>query len=363
MVTLAKISASEVIAQSREAVGLPASAGPEIDDAFLAALLRRAAGNECPCSRATLRAKVLEGLNGLADQPDTLAERIEEAIENLVIVGDLLELHDVATGDEEARSTWVFAAPPSYVVRPRSVFLAGIVPDQDNFLPPFLASRVHHEGVARALYPEPSEDLAQELRDLGLIEVSEAVWLRTPRFEPPAAMLESGQRQLEAQPPAGTVRDLVLIDPATSVRFYPKRWSAPHARHKGLYVARRPQEFGSPIWCLAMVDTGEVRQILDLPPRRSRWRGCDHAWHYQLAIDSVRGEPQVYRRRDLGEGSRFDFFSPLPQWAQRRLIIFGNAVPRENCLFSYVVAAREADAEERFLRERVWLSPIEGDGG
>jgi hypothetical protein len=357
MVMLTEITAAEVIAQSRETVGLPSSTRPQIDEALIAALLRRAAGNECPCSRATLRAKVAEGLSGLADQPDALAERIEEAIENLVVVGDLLELHDVATADQEARSTWVFAAPPSYIVRPGSVFLAGIVPDQDNFLPPFLASRVHHEGVARTLYPEPSENLPLELHDLGLVEVSESVWLRAPRVEPAAAMLEVIQRQVQAQPPAGTVRDLVLIDPTTSVRFYPKRWSAPHARHTGLYVARRPQEFGSPIWCLAMVNAGEVRQILDLPPRRSRWRGCDHAWHYQLAIDSVRGEPQVYRRRDTAEGARFDFFSPLPQWAQRRLVIFGKGVPRENCLFSYLVAPHEADAEERFLRERVWLSP------
>jgi hypothetical protein len=112
-----------------------------------------------------------------------------------------------------------------------------------------------------------------------------------------------------------------------------------------------------------MVNAGEVRQILDLPPRHSRWRGCDHAWHFQLAIDSLRGESQTYRRRDTADGARFDFFSPLPLWAQRRLIIFGKSVPRHNCLFSYVVAPREADAEERFLQERVWLNSAKVDGG
>ena len=40
-------------------------------------------------------------------------------------------------------------------------------------------------------------------------------------------------------------------------------------------------------------------------------------------------------------------------------MIFGHPLPREFSLFSYWLPATEAEAELRFLRERLWLSPTE----
>jgi hypothetical protein len=78
-----------------------------------------------------------------------------------------------------------------------------------------------------------------------------------------------------------------------------------------------------------------------------------------MAIDYCRHNPQRYRRQVQRDGIRFDFFSPLPLWSQRRLMIFGQAMPRENSLMSYRLPYAEAQTEERFLRERLWLSPTE----
>jgi hypothetical protein len=75
-----------------------------------------------------------------------------------------------------------------------------------------------------------------------------------------------------------------------------------------------------------------------------------------MAVDYGRHHPQLYRRRVESDGIRFDFFSPLPQWSQRRLMIFGRAVPRDNSLMSYRLPPAEAQTEERFLQERLWLS-------
>jgi len=358
-VVISRITANELLAGCCHTLGLPASQEPSVDDLLLAGLLRRSAGIHCPCSRATLRAALLQSLQCMPANGDSLPDRIDAAIEALIVGGDFLELHDVVTEDSAAKGTWVFAAPPSFVVRPRGgIFLFGIVPDQDVFLPRSLASRITYDGFTRAIAPQPGEDLAAELREQGLQQVSDAAWLKSPKAETAPDMLNRFERRLAAQPPAGAVSDLEILDRERPVTYYRGRWAAPK-NETGTFVARRPQEFGPPIWCFVALERGVPVRLLDLPLEGTRWRGCDAAWHLQLAIDFSRHNPQRYRRRAGSHDFRFDFFSPLPQWSERRLMIFGRAVVRENCLFSYRLPPAEAPTEERFLQERLWLSRTE----
>ncbi len=46
-----------------------------------------------------------------------------------------------------------------------------------------------------------------------------------------------------------------------------------------------------------------------LPDKKKRWRGCDVAWHLQMAIDHCNHTPQVYRRRH----NQFQKLSTLPK--------------------------------------------------
>ena len=357
---IARITVSDVLAGCRQTLGLPACEQPSVDDLLLAGLLRRSAGIHCPCSRATLRGSLLESLQYLTVNDASLPDRIDAAIEALIVGGDLLELNDVVTEDTAAKGTWLFAAPPSFVVRPSGgIFLFGIVPDQDAFLPLSLSFRITYDGFTRVIAPQPDEDLAAELREQGLQQLSENAWLKSPKAEAATDVLARFERRLAAQPPAGAVSDLEILDPARPVTYYRGRWVVPKNR-SGTFVARRPQEFGAPIWCFVSLEGGVPVRLLDLPLERTRWRGCDVAWHLQMAIDYCRHNPQRYRRRIEREGIRLDFFSPLPQWSQRRLMIFGRAVPRENSLFAYRLPAAEAQTEERFLQERLWLSRTEG---
>jgi len=55
----------------------------------------------------------------------------------------------------------------------------------------------------------------------------------------------------------------------------------------------------------------------------------------------------------------FDFFSPLPLWAERRLAIIGRPAERERCLFSYQIPQVEAATEEQFMQSRLWLAALE----
>ena len=354
-----RVSASEVLAGSRRILGLLDQNDGPIDEALLAALIRRSAGIHCPCSRATLRTSILECTQHLAADEAKRSQRIDDTIEALTVGGDLLELDDVVTEDSDVRQTWVFAAPPGFVKRPNgTAFIFGVIPDQDTFLPSSLGTRVLHDRFTRSIEPLESEDLAHELREQGLQELSDSTWIRSPRNESPDDMLRRTDRFLTHQAPVAAIPDLKILDPALPVTYYPGRWVIP-TNQTGLLVARRPQEFGAPMWCLVQLKDGVPVRLLDLPFEKTRWRACDAAWHLQMAIDHCRHQPQQYRRRPGTCGVQFDFFSPLPQWSRRRLMIFGTTAPPKECLLSFLVPSDQAEAEERFLLDRLWLSRTE----
>jgi hypothetical protein len=353
---ITELSVDEVVRLSRQALGLPASDSDAIDEVLIACALRRAAGFLCPCSPSTLVEAVLESFQHLFQAGDNIAERVTDAAEALVTMGDLLELRQATVDDPLVKATWVFAAPPSFVQRPSgSIFLIGIVPDEAASLPTSLSARVTYEGYTRALTPEPSEDLPSILRDLGLLELPQATWLKAPKKGSAADLHKDMIQRLLAQEPYGTASDISILDPARKVDYYKGRWVNP-SKESGSFVARRPQAYGAPLWGFADLDGGRVTKFLDFPLRGNRWRGCDVAWQLQMAIDWCRGTPQLYRRKPKEDGACLEFFSPIPLWAERRLAIWGRPSPRERCLFSYWIPERELASEEAFLRDRLWLA-------
>ena len=62
---IARVAATEVLASCRRTLGIPDDQEAGLDDVMLAALTRRSAGVHCPCSRATLRASLVECTRGL----------------------------------------------------------------------------------------------------------------------------------------------------------------------------------------------------------------------------------------------------------------------------------------------------------
>jgi hypothetical protein len=330
-----------------------------VDDSLLAALVRRGAGILCPCSPANLIAFVLDGLEYITEDRSATEEKLADLIEKLMVTGDLLELNQVTTDDPDVKSTWVFAAPPSFVARPDGTFfLLGIVPDHITPLPATLSANVLHEGVLRVLIPEPSQEVRGSLRELGWLELSADSWLKAPRPETAAELRESMVRRLGEQSPSGPITDLMILDSSRDPRHYSRRRVKP-TNQSGNFVARRPQAHGSPLWGYAALTDGTPMRFLDFPLKETRWRGCDVAWHLQMAIDAGLGRPQVYRRRDVPGGTYLDFFSPLPLWAARRLAVLGCAASPENCLLSYWLASQDVANEEDFLRQRLWLQRTE----
>lgn len=352
---VAVIAIGEVLAGARGSLGLKAAGAAQVDSEFLAAALRHTAGILCPCSGAALRSALVDSLQHLV-AVEGLAEKIEDAIEGLIVGGDLLELSQVTTSDSEAKGTWLFAAPPGYVVRPNgSIFLTGIVPDRDTYLPQELMERIKQDGVTRAIMPAKDEHLAEQLSELGLQALNSDHWLKPPKQESAADLLKRYIAKLDALERSGDIPQLQVIDPATSVTYYRGRWVRPK-KNTGVFIGRRPQEFGSPIWCLVRLQDGQAQKLLDLPLHKSKLRGCDSAWHIQMAMDRENGRPQEYKVRTTEEHAFLEFFSPLPLWAERRFMFFGRHADATGCLSSYRLQLKELATEEKFIQERLWLS-------
>src|SRR5262249_35119584 len=151
--------------------------------AYLGALVRHEAGIHTPCSRATLISVVEEEIRFLSEGGEH-APDVEHAVEQVISLGDLLELDNVATEDVGVKGSWVFPAPAAFVVRRSgSALLLGVLRDSVSPLPGTMNARIRYEGFSRIVLPEDGEDLASFLQSLGLLSIKESTWLKSPRSD------------------------------------------------------------------------------------------------------------------------------------------------------------------------------------
>ncbi|WP_156932500.1 hypothetical protein [Mesorhizobium sp. LNJC391B00] len=334
-------------------MGLPTSG--EIDDIYIAASLRRLAGFMCPCSPKTLIGSMVDSHRFIKQIDNGLLDRIESVLESLVAIGDLLELSDVTTLDETVKSTWVFTAPPSFVPHPAgSAFLLGVSADEATPLPVELRIRIKYRGVARSIDPTPLEALETTLRGMGLRELSMESWLRHPKVQSETTVLRDLDAKLSAQGPCGEIVDLRILDHTRNARRYRDRWGAPISQ-SGRFIVRRAQAYGADLWGYAELREGKPAKLIDFPPPGLRWRGCDMAWRVQMAIDSLAGNAQRFSVEVSKEVARIDFFSPIPDWARRRLSTIGEQAEPRACLLSFLLPEKDLNSEEQFLRDHLFL--------
>ena len=347
----------------RDFLDLACEPAEPLDEPLLGALVRYGAGILCPCSHTGLSSGLVECLQHLGIASDELRHQVSSAIESLIVRGELLELRGDETDPWEGGTIQLMLAPPRFVVRPSGgIFLLGAVPDHGAFLPRALVQGIRYDGYLRILDPVPDRDLRKELRAHGVQELSNADWLACPRETSFGELIGLIEAELDARPSAGEFGSIEILDSTKSVTYYPGRWKTPR-RESGVFVARRPQEYGSPLWCVARLETGAVRRFVDLPIGDVRVRACDEAWHLQMAYDHRRGVPQRYRLERDADRARFDFFSPLPKWAERRLLAIGRQIPPTKCLIAYSLPDTETEAEEQFLRDRLWLERFANSRG
>ena len=354
------LTAAQVHAQKVSELGLDPTALDLTSIEAIAAALRRMASFLCPCSSATLIRSVVRPLRGLVDDIDAFKLMAEETLNSIIAHGDILEHRDIDKDPMSPLTSMLYLAPPSFVVRNSGiVILIGISSDQSSTLPKELETRVEHEKHLRCLLPILGEDLTLKLKNLGLNEISHKQWLYEPESETSEQHLSRMNRILDCAQPSRDVPGLELLDPTRPVRYYRGRWT--HAGSKsGRFVARRSQAYGNKLWCYIELRDGNPERLIDFPLANKRWRGCDEAWHLQMAIDAARGHAQFFKvESGPPDTCIIKLFSPLPMWAQRRWDAVGEPVSASGCLLAYRFNKAEIAEELRFARELLWLDQLE----
>jgi hypothetical protein len=351
-----RLSKAEVHAQKITELGLDPNALDLTSIEAVAGALRRVASFLCPCSSATLVRGVVRPLRGLVDDLESMRVLVEDTLNAMIAHGDFLEFRDVDDSQGIKASTQLYAAPAAFVVRESGkLILLGIASDHLSALPDELETRIEYVNHIRRLSPVSGENLPDDLVQLGLIKLSYADWLKMPQVETPENLLLRINNLLDEAESSFEIPGLTILDPERPVRFYRGRWVEPRSQ-SGRFIARRNQAYGAQLWCYVQLRNGNPEKLIDFPLVGSRWRGCDEAWHLQLAIDANRRVPQRFRvHPGPGNTKVLEFFSPVPMWAQRRWDAIGEPVQSSGCLFAYRLAENEFAEELCFVREVLWL--------
>jgi len=325
------------------------------DATVMAALIRRLVSTTGPCTRSAIFKRLESCLAPIMSDLDGLASAIEDAIEALVVGSDLVEIPEVPSLAVGCHGPFLVLAPSRFIRRKSgAIYVLGGAPDGQELLPQALASQVEADGYHRVI-SNPPASLAYELKSYGLHELSESVWLQSPKDVNPEDLVNEHVNQLLNVAEIHSTTSVRILDHSQNGLPYNQRWKEPN-NQTGFFIARRPQEFGSPIWCFVQLEHGHVNRLLDLPRRRWPWRPCDAGWYLQLAIDRNANCPQFYEVEEGASEASVSFFSPMPAWARRRLMVIGRPRNRRNALFAYEIPRNELATEEEFLRDRLWLS-------
>jgi len=343
------ITTSEAQMMTARALGL-SSAYSVRDVEFLATFLRTAASLNCPTTRPTL-VQAAASLLRPFDSDDELTSNIYDGFDELLSYGDLVEIRN----QEDTRDLVTLAVPTAVKVSERRIVLLGIAPGGVESLPPPLWSMLTLKGYARILSTVDADAVMSQLLTCGYGMLSYEEWGRTPKVLTPEALIGRYSKLMPSDQSVGSLGELELLLPDTNVRFYRGRWKLAKAE-TGIFVARRSRRFGSPLWCLVRLEDGIPTGLVNFPTQ-SAVRGCDEAWHLQQAIDYTRANPQQFsvRYSDDGSAGFLDFFSPVPEWAQRRWLAVGEPADRKGALITFRFDSSISPDEIKFAERRMWV--------
>jgi hypothetical protein len=318
---------------------------------LLAALARQTAAFNCPCSLNAL-GKALLALIRPLDSDEDLNIRVHECLEELLAYGDLAEIRD----QDDTKDLVTLTVPAAVKISSHRILLvgAGSRRTASSMLP--VGYRVDLKGCARTITVANSDTAMSDLLAAGFSLLTFDEWCHPPRSTTAEEHIAKYTRKMASQDSIGSLGELELLVPESDVKYYRGRWKVAKTQ-TGVFVARRARRFGSPMWCLVKLQEGNPVGLVNFPTTVGL-RGCDEAWHLQQAIDRSRSTPQRFRVRfsEDGEHGFLDFFSPVPEWANRRWNALGDRMSFKGSLFSYRFDAAILADEMKFAEARMWMT-------
>lgn len=352
---LRQLTRDELLGAMAQQLGIGNGQACDVSIEVMAAVLRRAAASTCPCPREAIIDIATGALHGL-DESESIKVRVREVLDRLVVIGDLLELGSTSSLLGAAAEDWIYCAPPTFVVQDGSVLILGIEGEDQAAMPLSLRHSMQSRRELRFIPGTAVGDIAQRLIEAGYLEIQRAAWMRLPPERTADQFRDEVVRRLQDSGGRGELEALKVLGQSRGATHFAARW-APPGTQTGYYVGRRPQAFGSPIWVFVELDQGRTTRYLDLPWSGARFRGCDHGWRIQSALDALAGTPQSYRVASVSEElDRYEFSSPLPLWVERRLRIHGEKVRAGSALIAYELARDSDHGIDDLVQSHMWFT-------
>lgn len=322
----------------------------ESDGALRLGMLRLAATRLCPIPREVLVAATVTALRGLESSETSSPSDVDGDVDALVASGDVL-LGSELVGEKPR--AMIYLAPPMFVRRSSgAVYVMGGLAEGSS---PF-KDITHLRGPLRELLPAPSD---QELIDEGFTAFPMDAWMESPSARSEASLLLELEDGLDRIGNSGELLELELLDPTANPAFYRGRW-VPARRASGRFIARRKRKWGGRAWGYAEVVDGQAVKFRTFPVIDPRFRACDEAWWAIFALDASHGSRQPVEIDQLADTTRLAVRTPLPMWAERRLLAVGALAETRpsGALVAYDLRAVDAEEEIKFLVDHLWMEPV-----
>lgn len=324
------------------------------DGTLIAQSLRRAIVFLAPCSHAALIQAVATSLRPIMiTDPVDLKELIGEVLDDLCAVGDVLELSPPdADGLTKRQHLW--SAPPSFVLTPGDrTYLLGSKGDSITYIPDEFRADVKYSQSVRFI-TKSDKELGEILAEYGLFPMTAQEWVRRPSATNPEEFLMKPLAKLSRQ--RDQIEELTLL--SGSGRYYRSRWQPLTIKSDGVFIAKRPQRFGGDRWCLVETSNGHVTNLCDIIGTHSRERACDRAWMLHHAIAAKNGIPEHFQIRAEGSQLKLSLFFPIPNWAEKYILLMAEKVEAHDALMSFDFAESSKEHLLELLEKGLWMARL-----
>ena len=317
-------------------------------------IIRKLAVIHSPCSINLLKNKLKEQTDVLFNDLE-IGYDLEEYIQDIVSYGDLLELSDVLVknGNNYPKNTLFLSQNKFIRYSEKEFYLLGISNENEFPFNTDFEKLVTYSGPAKILTLENERDIETLKEKFGFSELPKEYWLNLPKEEI-KDYYSFALKELKNSPNEITIENLEIFSHYNTNNYRKRKKLLEN--ETGIFVCKKSHTFGSQMWGLIKTDNGKILNFIELPFKKNiknNIRACDEAWRLNCAIDMENKFPQKYKILDDKLNKKWiQFFSPVPKWVERKLIIQGGEKRKSfnKSLYSISTSENNLKNDKLFLK-------------